>query len=59
MFDAFYVEAKTVISVDDVGQSVYVGVDLSRVARRVDERFLSVAIDASLLTEEKFVNLLK
>ncbi|XP_056303112.1 heparanase isoform X1 [Danio aesculapii] len=58
LFDAFYLEAKTVISVDDVGHFVRVDVDLSRVARRVDERFLSVAIDASLLTEEKFMNLL-
>ncbi|NP_001038470.1 heparanase precursor [Danio rerio] len=58
LFDPVYLEAKTVISVDDVGQFVRVDVDLSRVARRVDERFLSVAIDASLLTEEKFMNLL-
>ncbi|XP_052392224.1 heparanase-like [Carassius gibelio] len=56
-FGALYVGAKTVISVDDV-QSVRVDLDLSHVARRVDERFLSVAIDASLIAEEKFMNLL-
>ncbi|XP_042567373.1 heparanase-like [Cyprinus carpio] len=58
LFGALYVGAKTVISVDDV-QSIRVDLDLSHVARRVDERFLSVAIDASLITEEKFMNLLK
>uniref|UniRef100_A0A8C1IFF8 Heparanase n=1 Tax=Cyprinus carpio TaxID=7962 RepID=A0A8C1IFF8_CYPCA len=57
LFGALYVGAKTVISVDDV-QSIRVDLDLSHVARRVDERFLSVAIDASLITEEKFMNLL-
>ncbi|XP_026090616.1 heparanase-like [Carassius auratus] len=56
-FGALYVGAKTVISVDDV-QSVRVDLVLSHVARRVDERFLSVAIDASLIAEEKFMNLL-
>ncbi|XP_059397821.1 heparanase-like [Carassius carassius] len=56
-FGALYVGAKTVISVDDV-QSVRLDLDLSHVARRVDERFLSVAIDASLIAEEKFMNLL-
>ncbi|XP_053505449.1 heparanase [Ictalurus furcatus] len=39
-------------------KSVNVDVDLSRVARRVDERFLSVTIDASLMAEEKFMYLL-
>lgn len=39
-------------------KSVSVDVDLSRVARRVDERFLSVTIDASLMAEEKFMYLL-
>lgn len=57
-FGALYVGGKTVISVDDV-QSIRVDLDLSYVARRVDERFLSVAIDASLIAEEKFMNLLK
>lgn len=33
-------------------------VDLSAVIRRVDERFLSVTIDASLATDEKFMYLL-
>ncbi|KAK2872596.1 hypothetical protein Q8A67_022493 [Cirrhinus molitorella] len=54
---ALYVEAKTVIPVNDV-QAVRVDLNLSHVARRVDERFLSVAIDASLIAEEKFMNLL-
>uniref|UniRef100_A0A671M7V9 Heparanase n=1 Tax=Sinocyclocheilus anshuiensis TaxID=1608454 RepID=A0A671M7V9_9TELE len=57
LFGALYVGAKTVISVDDV-QSIRVDLDLSHVARRVDERFLSVAIDASLIAEERFMNLL-
>uniref|UniRef100_A0A672NV19 Heparanase n=1 Tax=Sinocyclocheilus grahami TaxID=75366 RepID=A0A672NV19_SINGR len=57
LFCALYVGAKTVISVDDV-QSIRVDLDLSHVARRVDERFLSVAIDASLIAEERFMNLL-
>lgn len=46
------------IPVEDV-QSIHVDLDLSNVVRRVDERFLSVAIDASLIAEEKFMNLLK
>lgn len=58
LFCASFGDAKTVISVDDV-QSIRVDLDLSNVARKVDERFLSVAIDASLITEEKFMNLLK
>ena len=37
---------------------VDLSVDLSRVVREVDERFLSVAIDASLVAEEKFMYLL-
>uniref|UniRef100_A0A8C2AHD7 Heparanase n=1 Tax=Cyprinus carpio TaxID=7962 RepID=A0A8C2AHD7_CYPCA len=57
LFGSLCVGAKTVISVDDV-QSVRVELDLSRVVRQVDERFLSVAIDASLITKEKFMNLL-
>ncbi|XP_048022290.1 heparanase [Megalobrama amblycephala] len=57
LFRALCGDAKTVISVDDV-QSVRVDLDLSNVARKVDERFLSVAIDASLIAEEKFMNLL-
>lgn len=39
-------------------KSVNVAMDLSGVARRVDERFLSVTIDASLMAEEKFMYLL-
>ncbi|MCI4386677.1 hypothetical protein PGIGA_G00065240 [Pangasianodon gigas] len=39
-------------------KSVNVDMDLSHVARRVDERFLSVTIDASLMAEEKFMYLL-
>ncbi|XP_050949842.1 heparanase [Labeo rohita] len=57
LFGSLCVGAKTVISVNNV-QSVRVDLDLSNVARRVDERFLSVAIDASLIAEEKFMNLL-
>ncbi|KAF7696982.1 hypothetical protein HF521_005400 [Silurus meridionalis] len=38
--------------------SVNVDVDLFRVARKVDKRFLSVTIDASLMAEEKFMYLL-
>ncbi|KAF5903707.1 helicase POLQ-like, partial [Clarias magur] len=37
---------------------VDVDMDLSRVDRRVDERFLSVTLDASLVAEEKFMYLL-
>lgn len=39
-------------------ESVRVDVDLDRVIHRVNERFLSVAIDASLVAEEKFMYLL-
>ncbi|KAJ7987104.1 hypothetical protein DPEC_G00335290 [Dallia pectoralis] len=38
--------------------SVFLNVDLSRVFKRVDERFLSVAIDAGIVAEEKFMYLL-
>ncbi|CAL8405633.1 unnamed protein product [Arctogadus glacialis] len=37
---------------------VDLSVDLSRMVREVDERFLSVAIDASLVAEEKFMYML-
>lgn len=37
---------------------VNLNVDLSRVLRRVSERYLSVAIDASLMAKEKFMYLL-
>lgn len=43
-------------SSDVPDRSVFV--DLSAVIRRVDERFLSVTIDASLATDEKFMYLL-
>ncbi|KAK2887911.1 heparanase isoform X1 [Channa argus] len=39
--------------------NVSVDADLSAVIRRVDRRFLSVTIDASLASEEKFVELLR
>ncbi|XP_060791942.1 heparanase isoform X2 [Neoarius graeffei] len=39
-------------------KSVNIDLELSRVARRVDERFLSVTIDASLIAKEKFMYLL-
>lgn len=38
--------------------SVNVDMDVSRVDRSVDDRFLSVTIDASLMAEEKFMYLL-
>lgn len=44
---------------DDDGQPVRVDLDVSHVVRVVNERFLSVAIDASLMSDEKFMNLLK
>ncbi|CAK6983420.1 heparanase-like [Scomber scombrus] len=43
---------------ESVGESVRVSVDLSRLVHRVDPRFLSVTIDASLASEEKFMYLL-
>ncbi|KAL2076845.1 hypothetical protein ACEWY4_027554 [Coilia grayii] len=39
-------------------EAVHVDVDLDRAFHRVNERFLSVAIDASLVAEEKFMYLL-
>uniref|UniRef100_A0A674CAX6 Heparanase n=1 Tax=Salmo trutta TaxID=8032 RepID=A0A674CAX6_SALTR len=39
-------------------ESVNLNVDLSRVLKKVNGRFLSVAIDASLVAEEKFMYLL-
>ncbi|KAM7368582.1 hypothetical protein PAMP_012907 [Pampus punctatissimus] len=47
----------TVPGVSDI--SVYVCADLSAVIRRVDPRFLSVTLDASLAAEEKFMFLLQ
>lgn len=38
--------------------TVFMKVDVSRALRRVDPRFLSVTIDASLASEEKFMDLL-
>ncbi|XP_051537656.1 heparanase isoform X1 [Myxocyprinus asiaticus] len=58
LFRALYVAANTVISVENDVQSILIALELSHVAQRVDERFLSVAIDASLIAEEKFMNLL-
>lgn len=46
LFEKFYLEP------------VNLDVDTGRVVKRVNERFLSVAIDASLVAEEKFVYLL-
>jgi len=54
---ALCAEVKIGISVEDV--QIRVDLDMSNLVRRVDERFLSVAIDASLIAEEKFMNLLK
>ncbi|XP_053335197.1 heparanase [Clarias gariepinus] len=48
----------TVLVSAGVLKLVDVDMDLSRVDRRVDERFLSVTIDASLVAEEKFMYLL-
>lgn len=39
-------------------ESVNLNVDLSRILKKVNGRFLSVAIDASLVAEEKFMYLL-
>ncbi|KAG9265511.1 heparanase [Astyanax mexicanus] len=39
-------------------EPVYIDLDFSRVDRKVDERFLSVSIDASFMTQEKFMYLL-
>ncbi|CAL8322612.1 unnamed protein product [Lota lota] len=52
-----------VVDHDDIGVGtrsleVDLSLDLSRVVREVDERFLSVAIDASLVAEEKLMYLL-
>uniref|UniRef100_A0A8C9W062 Heparanase n=1 Tax=Scleropages formosus TaxID=113540 RepID=A0A8C9W062_SCLFO len=40
------------------GDTIFLSVNVSRVLKVVSERFLSVAIDASLLAEEKFMYLL-
>ncbi|XP_065142821.1 heparanase [Paramisgurnus dabryanus] len=56
VFSALCVAGYTVKSIDD--EAVRVNLDLSHVSRVVNERFLSVAIDASLIAEEKFMNLL-
>ncbi|XP_057216823.1 heparanase [Triplophysa rosa] len=60
LFRVLRVGGKTVTSIDDDdgGQPIHVDLDLSRVVRVVSERFLSVAIDASLMSDEKFMNLL-
>ncbi|KAK3524187.1 hypothetical protein QTP70_021870, partial [Hemibagrus guttatus] len=57
-FVTFSVLFKTLLVSALVLKSVNVDMDLSHVARRVDERFLSVTIDASLMAEEKFMYLL-
>ncbi|CDQ84222.1 unnamed protein product [Oncorhynchus mykiss] len=55
----YYVGASVRSARDEVNfESVNLNVDLSRVLKRVNERFLSVAIDASLVAEEKFMYLL-
>ncbi|KAJ8393977.1 hypothetical protein AAFF_G00055100, partial [Aldrovandia affinis] len=45
-------------SEEDNSVCAFINLDLFRVLRRVNERFLSVAIDASLVAEEKFMSLL-
>lgn len=57
-FVTFSVLFKTFIVSAVVLNSVNVEIDISRLARKVDERFLSVTIDASLVAEEKFMFLL-
>lgn len=57
-FVTFSVLFKSFLVSAVVLNSVNVDMDLSHVARRVDERFLSVTIDASLMAEEKFMYLL-
>lgn len=55
----FHVEAQRKSPVNHTDLvDVVVNVDLSGVLRTVDERFLSVAVDASLAAEEKFMYLL-
>ncbi|XP_055722588.1 heparanase-like isoform X5 [Salvelinus fontinalis] len=55
----YYVGTSVRSARDEVNfESVNLNVDLSRVLKRVNERFLSVAIDASLVAEEKFMYLL-
>lgn len=44
--------------IDKYSADVFVKVDLSRALHRVDPRFLSVTIDASLASEERFMILL-
>ncbi|XP_055035360.2 heparanase [Misgurnus anguillicaudatus] len=56
VFSALCVGGYKVKSIDD--EAIRVNLDLSHVSRVVNERFLSVAIDASLIAEEKFMNLL-
>lgn len=47
------------LNASDVPEAaVEVAVDLSAAIHRVDQRFLSVTIDASLATDEKFMYLL-
>ncbi|KAG7321072.1 hypothetical protein KOW79_015487 [Hemibagrus wyckioides] len=57
-FVTFSVLFKSFLVSAVVLNSLNVDMDLSHVARRVDERFLSVTIDASLMAEEKFMYLL-
>ncbi|KAL0965704.1 hypothetical protein UPYG_G00284650 [Umbra pygmaea] len=47
-----------VMSTEVNSESVFLNVDIARVFKRVNDRFLSVAIDASLVAEEKFMYLL-
>ncbi|XP_023839408.1 heparanase isoform X2 [Salvelinus sp. IW2-2015] len=55
----YYVVASVESAKDEWNfESVNLNVDLSRVLKKVNGRFLSVAIDASLVAEEKFMYLL-
>ncbi|XP_010875573.2 heparanase isoform X2 [Esox lucius] len=54
----YYVGASVSSSPEADFHSVILNVDLSGVFKRVNERFLSVAIDASIVAEEKFIYLL-
>ncbi|KAM6984590.1 heparanase [Aplochiton taeniatus] len=54
----FYIYANNFERNHTVIDAVHLNVDFSRVLKRVSERYLSVAVDASLVAEEKFIYLL-
>ncbi|KAL6469756.1 hypothetical protein MHYP_G00208750 [Metynnis hypsauchen] len=62
LFAAFFfytLQAEAVPALVEIGfESVNLDLDVSRVDKKVNERFLSVAIDADLMAQEKFMYLL-